>query len=188
MKRFIHKRHCLTTGPEAFKKEKAVLRSFTAFLLSLTLLVATPLSAAQPSHDWQHAIGQLRPGDHLRLSLKTGPIDGLFTSSTAQDITVDSTTTPKEAVLKIQRYGAMAAHPAKRRARNAAIGAAIGFGAGFAIGKIGTRCTGPGDWFCGSSFSSEAGFVVGGVGMFIGAAVGAFLPQRHAKETVYSFK
>jgi endonuclease YncB( thermonuclease family) len=157
-------------------------------LVLFILISATPVAALQPSHDWQESIVQLRPGDHLHLSLKTGPVDGQFLSATPQDITVGSVTTPKEAVLKVQRYRLKADHPTRRRVRNAAIGVAIGFGAGYAIGATSTRCTTPNEWFCGGKFSNDLGLIFGGGGLVIGAAVGALLPERHPKETVYSLK
>jgi hypothetical protein len=164
------------------------VRSFTAFLLSFALVAATPLPAASISHDWQESSSQLHPGDHIRLSLKTGPVDGQFLGSTPQDITVDSITTPKEAVLKIQRYRLDSAHPGRRRMTNAAIGAAIGFGAGFAIGKAGGRCTSTSQFLCGGEFSNDFGLIFGGGGLVVGGVVGALLPQRHSKQTIYSFK
>ena len=164
------------------------MRPFTALLLLFTLITATPLAAAPPSSDWQESISQLHPGDHIRLSLKTGPVDGPFVSSTPQDITVGSVTTPKDAVLKIQRYSVAHGHATRHRVRNAAIGAAIGFGVGYGIGAAATHCSHSGQLLCGGTFSNDFGLIFGGGGLLVGAAVGALLPQGHGKETLYSLK
>lgn len=165
------------------------MRLFLTFRLAFFLLTATTLlPAVPPSHNWQEGLSQLHPGDHLRVSTNGSPIDGPFVSSTSQDITVGSTTTPKEAVLKIQRYRPAPGHPARRRAINAAIGATVGLAAGFAIGKVAGRCKNANEWFCGGDFSNDAGFAIGGAGFITGGIVGALLPQHHARETIYSFK
>jgi hypothetical protein len=144
-----------------------------------TLAVICMLAAAaqaQDRHDWQ-SIGQLRSGDPIRLSLKTGPVDGPFQSWTPQDVTAGTMTARKDDVLKIERFGA------GHRAKHAAIGAAIGFGAGFGVGAGVSGC---GGGQLGPCISRGAGGALGGgVGAILGAAIGALLPG-HRRELIYS--
>jgi hypothetical protein len=105
-------------------------------LLTVALMCALGTAAAgRDRHDWQ-SLEQLQIGDRIRLSLKTGPVDGGFHNWTPQQVTAGTVTAKREDVLKIERYrpggGGRAVH--------AAIGALIGFGGGFAIGAGVTGC------------------------------------------------
>jgi hypothetical protein len=144
-------------------------------------LLATPLlppAQGQDRHDWL-SLGQLQPGDRIRLSLKTGQAAGAFQNWTAQDVTVGTVTARKEDVLKIERYR----HGAWGRGKTAAVGALIGFGGGFVIGAAAGGCHqgqfGP----CLSRGGLGAG--LGFVGAVFGAGIGALLP-RHTKTLIYS--
>jgi len=134
----------------------------------LSALVAT--AHGQDRHDWQ-SVSQLHAGDRVRLSSKTGRMNGLFQNWTPQELTVGTVTTRREDVLKIERY-----RHGGLRSKHIVIGALIGFGGGFAIGADGRPCfcTGP-----------QAGVIVGGAGAVVGGLVGAILPAR-SKELIYS--
>jgi hypothetical protein len=133
-------------------------------------------ATAQDRHDWQ-SLAQLQAGERVRLSLKSGPVDGLFKSWTPQDVTAGTVTARKEDVVKIERY-----RPGGR-GKSAAFGALIGFGGGFAIGAAGFHCGG--GQFGPCVTRGEGGAIVGGIGAIIGASIGALLP-RHHKEVIYS--
>jgi len=150
------------------------LRSFLELVLICALAAA---AEGQDRSDWQ-SLSQLRAGDSLRLSLKTGAVKGAFQSWTPQEVTVGTVTTKKDDVLKIERYG-----KGGGRGKRAAIGGLIGFGAGFAIGVAAdSPCTG---LLCIRPSRGVAGAVVGGVGAIVGAGVGALLPGHH-KELIYA--
>jgi hypothetical protein len=144
------------------------LRLFLKLML-LGALVAP--AQGQDWHDWQ-SLSRLHGGDRIRLSLKTGPVDGVFQNWTPEGVTVGSVTAKREDVRKIERY-----RHGGSQAKHAAFGALIGFAGGFAGGAshpfFVTR--------------AQAGATVGGVGAAIGAIVGALLPT-HSKELIYSTK
>lgn len=160
------------------------MRSLIALL---TLCAFSSQTAfAQNHHDWQQSIVRLHPGDHLHLSLKTGPIDAIFVSSSAEGLVADSGAMKREDVLKIERISSKG-HGS--RATHALIGAAIGGGAGAGIGAAlgGAGSCKQGDIVC---FGSERGLgaaIVGGAGLVVGAVVGALIPASHSKrQTIYS--
>ena len=146
-------------------------------LLATTLLVP---SVAQDRHDWQ-SLGQLQPGDRIRLSLKAGPFNGAFQTWTPQQVIAGTVTVRREDVLKLERYR----QGGWGRGKSATVGALIGFGGGFAIGAGAGGCHqgqfGP----CFSRGSLGAG--LGFVGAVVGGGIGALLP-RHNKELIYSAK
>ena len=153
------------------------LRSF----LMVALMSALGMTAdGQDRRDWQ-SLAQLQTGDRIRLSLKTGPVEGAFQNWTPQQVTAGTVTATKEDVLKIERYrqGGMG------RGKHAAIGALIGFGGGFAIGAAVGGCNK--NQFGPCFTRGQLGAVGGGVGLVIGAGIGALLP-RHTKELIYSAK
>jgi len=71
----------------------------------------------------------LQTGDRIRLSLKTGPVEGTFQSWTPQQVTAGTVTARREDVLKIERYR----QGGWGRGKTAAVGAAIGLGVGFVV-------------------------------------------------------
>ena len=157
----------------------------------LTVLLLLVLSVdAQDRHDWR-AVGQLHPGDRVRLSLKTGPVDGEFQAWTVDNLTVGTITAKKEDVLRIERYRAGEKH-GMGRGKKAAIGALIGFGGGFAVGAlIQGNCNSKSPAVFGNGClvpRAELGAGFAGAGAVVGAAIGAFLPSRHGggKEMIYS--
>jgi len=153
------------------------MRSF----LTLAFLCAFGAAAnAQDRHDWQ-SLAQLQTGDRIRLSLKTGPVEGAFRSWTPQQVTAGTLIARKEDVRKIERYR----QGGWGRGRHAALGAAVGFGGGFAFGAAVGGCH-PGEFFC---FGSRGtwGAALGGAGALIGAGIGALLPA-HRKDLIYSAK
>jgi len=151
------------------------------YFLILALLCAIPASVeAQDPHDWQ-SLAQLQAGDNIRLSLKTGPVTGLFQSWTPQQVTAGTTTAQKEDVLKIERYR----HGVWGRGKTAAVGALIGFGAGFGIGAGLTGCDHNQLGICVSR--GFGGAIFGGAGAVVGAGIGALLPH-HNKDLIYSVK
>ncbi|MGD0295892.1 MAG: hypothetical protein ABSE86_02180 [Bryobacteraceae bacterium] len=151
------------------------------YFLILALLCAIPASVeAQDRHDWQ-SLAQLQAGDNIRLSLKTGPVTGLFQSWTPQQVTAGTTTAQKEDVLKIERYR----HGVWGRGKTAAVGALIGFGAGFGIGAGLTGCDHNQLGICVSR--GFGGAIFGGAGAVVGAGIGALLPH-HNKDLIYSVK
>jgi hypothetical protein len=147
--------------------------------LKVVLLSALAAAAhAQDRHDWQ-SLARLQPGDRIRLSLKTGPVEGAFQDWTPQQVTAGTVTAKREDVLKIERY-----RHGGSRVKHAAIGALIGFGAGFAIGAGATGNCHAGE-FGPCITRGEGGAIAGGAGAVIGAAIGALLPSR-TKELIYS--
>lgn len=148
-----------------------------SFLTLVLICVLGPAADGQDRRDWQ-SLAQLKAGDRIRLSLKTGPMEGAFQSWTPQQVTAGTATARREDVLKIERY-----RQGGGRGKSAGIGALIGFGGGFAIGAAAGGCH-QGQF--GPCFSRGAvGAVVGGVGAVVGAGIGALLP-RHSKELIYS--
>jgi len=157
-----------------------LLKMKRSFLILAFLYAVGTAIEAQDRHDWQ-SLAQLQAGDKIRLSLKSGPVTGVFQTWTPEQVTAGTVTAQKEDVLKIERYG----HGSSGRGKHAAIGALIGFGGGFAIGAGIAGCQknefGP----CLSR--GLGGAVVGGVGAVVGAGIGALLPA-HRKELIYSVK
>jgi hypothetical protein len=146
----------------------------------IALLATQILAPAQDRHDWQ-SLGQLQPGDRLRLSLKTGPATGAFQGWTPQQVTAGTVTARREDVLTLERYR----QGSWGRGKTTAVGALIGFGGGFAIGAGAGGCH-PGQFGpCLSRGGLGAG--LGAVGAVIGAGIGALLP-RHTKDLIYSAK
>jgi hypothetical protein len=153
------------------------VRSFLTFVLTLGL---STVAVAEDRHDWQ-SLGKLHPGDKIRLSLTTGPVEGAFQAWTPQQVTAGTITAKREDVLKIERY-----HTGGwGRGKTAAVGALIGFGGGFAVGAAVGGCHqgqfGP----CISRGALGAG--VGAAGAVVGAGIGALLP-KHSTELIYSAK
>ena len=157
--------------------ENTALRSF--LMVALMCALGTVVEG-QDRRDWQ-SLAQLQTGDRIRLSLKTGPVEGAFQNWTPQQVTAGTVTATKEDVLKIERYrqGGMG------RGKHAAIGALIGFGGGFAIGAAVGGCNKAQIGPC--LTRGQFGAVGGGVGLVIGVGIGALLP-RHTKELIYSAK
>jgi len=133
----------------------------------------------QERRDWQ-SLAQLQAGDRIRLTLKTGPVEGVFQSWTPQQVTAGTVSARREDVLKVERYG----KSGRGRARNAALGAAIGFGGGFAIGAGVGGCH-QGEFLCFGR--GPTGAVFGGVGALIGGGIGLLIPP-HNKDLIYSPK
>jgi hypothetical protein len=135
---------------------------------------------AQDRHDWQ-SLAQLKPGDNIRLSLKTGPVTGAFQSWTPEQVTAGTLVARKEDVVKIERY-----HPGTwGRGKTAAVGALIGFGAGFGIGAGLTGCDH--NQFGPCISRGGGGAIAGAAGAIIGAGIGALIPH-HSKDLIYSVK
>jgi hypothetical protein len=151
------------------------------FLLALLVVSAVGSAAqGQDRHDWQSLSG-LQAGDRIRVSLKTGPVDGVFQSWTPEQVTVGTTTARREDVVKIERFR----QGGWGRGKTAALGAVIGFGGGFAIGAAAGGCH---QGQVGPCFSRGAlGAGLGAVGAVVGGAIGALLP-RHNKTLIYSAK
>jgi hypothetical protein len=137
---------------------------------------------AQDRRDWQ-SLPQLKAGDRIRLTLKTGPVDGPFQSWTLQQVTAGTVTAKRQDVLKMERYR----QGGRGRGEHAAVGALIGFGGGFAIGAAVDPSCHQGEFLCPHISRGLADAAVGGAGAAIGAAIGALLP-RHTKELIYSAK
>jgi hypothetical protein len=146
-------------------------------LLAVICLLGTA-AAAQDRHDWQ-SLAQLQTGDRIRVSLRTGPVEGPLGGWTPQQVTAGTVTANKEDVLKIERYHR------RSRGKAAAIGALIGFGGGFAIGAGAFSCNHTQIGVCVTH--GEGGALVGGVGAVIGAGIGALLPA-HRRELIYSLR
>jgi hypothetical protein len=156
----------------------------TAFRPFLTLVLIGALGTAAEGQDrrnWQ-SLAQLQAGDRIRLSLKTGPVEGAFQNWTPQQVTDGAVTAGREDVLKIERYrqGGWGG-----RGKSAVAGALIGFGGGFAIGAAVGGCNK--NQFGPCFTRGQFGAVVGGVGLVIGAGIGALVP-RYTKELIYSAK
>ena len=149
-----------------------------SFLLVALMCVLGNAAGGQDRHDWQ-SLAQLQAGDRIRLSLKTGPVDGAFQSWTPQEVTAGTVTAKKEDVLKIKQYR----RSGGGRGKHAAIGALIGFGGGFAIGAAAGGCNKNSFGPCFSR--GQVGALVGGVGLVTGAGIGALLPP-HKKDLIYS--
>ena len=146
-----------------------------------TLAVICLLGTAAPAqdrHDWQ-SLAQLQTEEKIRLSLKTGSVEGSFKGWTLQEVTAGTVTARKEDVLKVERYHR------RSRGKNAAIGALIGFGGGFAIGAGAFNCNHNQIGVCVTR--GQGGAIVGGVGAVIGAGIGAPLPA-HRRELIYSLR
>jgi hypothetical protein len=149
------------------------VRSFHKLWLLCALATA---AVGQDRHDWQ-SLARLQSGDRVRVSLKTGPVDGEFQSWTPQELTVGTVTAKREDVIKIERY-----RHGGSRAKHAAFGAMFGFAGGFAIGASVNLCSGG----LGPCIKRpEGGAVAGGAGAVIGALIGVLLPT-HPKEVIYS--
>jgi len=65
---------------------------FSRVLLSCVLSVAV---FGQDRHDWQ-SLSRLQTGDRVRVSLKTGPVEGQFQSWTPQEATFGTVTAKRE--------------------------------------------------------------------------------------------
>jgi hypothetical protein len=150
-----------------------------SFLILAAVCSLTALHA-QDRHDWQ-SLAQLRPGDNIRLSLKTGPVTGVFQAWTPEQVTAGTVTARKEDVVKIERY-----RPGTwGRGKTAAVGALIGFGVGFGVGAGLIGCNRDQLGICVSR--GAGGAIVGAAGGVIGAAIGALIPH-HTKDLIYSVK
>lgn len=149
------------------------------FMTVVFLCVLGTAANGQDRRDWQ-SLAQLQAGDRVRLSLKTGPVDGVFQSWTPQQVTAGTVTARREDVRKIERYR----NGGWGRGKSAALGAAVGLGAGLAIGAAAGGCR-QGQLCLAGRGTVAAAF--GGVGLLAGAAVGAAFP-RHHKDTIYSAK
>ena len=157
---------------------------------SLILMLVCALTTAaegQDRHDWQ-SLARLQAGDRLRLSLKTGPVEGTFQSWTPQQVTAGTVTAKREDVLKIERYRPGAWGRGKTAAVGAVIGLGVGFGGGFAIGAATGGCRSNG-FLCFSRGTTGAivGGIGGAIGLVTGAVIGALHP-RQPKELIYSVK
>jgi hypothetical protein len=107
-------------------------------LIAFTLLYALTTVQGQDRHDWK-SLARVHTGDRVRVSLKTGPLEGEFQNWTPQELTVGTVMAKQEDVIKIERY-----RHGGSRAKNAAFGAIIGFAGGFAIGAGVEGCHSPG--------------------------------------------
>jgi hypothetical protein len=159
----------------------------SSFIFVLTILVLTCVlgtfetAGAQDRRDWQ-SVAQLHAGDRIRLTLKTGSMDGLFQTWTPEQVMLGTVTARREDVLRIERFrngGGMG------RGGHAIVGALIGFGGGFTIGAAAGGCRK--DQFGPCISRPAAGAVVGGAGAVVGAAIGALLPH-HSRDVIYSIK
>ncbi len=143
----------------------------------LLVCVLGTAAKAQDLHDWQ-SVAQLHAGDKVRLTLKTGPVEGVFQNWTSHQVTVGTVTAIREDVLKIEQRRPSG----KSRAKWAAAGAILGFGAGFGIGAALTGCR-QDQFVCVSR--TKGGAATGVAGAVIGAAIGALVPH-HPKKLIYS--
>lgn len=138
--------------------------------LNVMLLGALVASAqGQGRHDWQ-SLSRLHSGDRIRLSLKTGPVDGVFQNWTSEGVTVGTVVANRADVRKIERY-----RRGMSRAKRAAIAAAIGFAGGFAGGASVPQY---------GATRPQGGAIFGGVVAVIGAAVFLLIPD--SKELIYA--
>ena len=80
----------------------------TALRSSLMVALMCALGTAVEGQDRRdsQSLAQLQAGDRIRLSLKTGPVEGAFQNWTPQQVTAGTVTATKEDVLKIERYRA----------------------------------------------------------------------------------
>ena len=156
--------------------------------LTLVLICALGTAAqGQDRHDWQ-SLAQLRAGDRIRLSLRTGPVTAAFQSWTPQQVTAGTVTARREDVLKIERYRPGGWGRGKTAAVGAVIGLGVGFGGGFAVGAATGGCR-SGEFLCFSRSTTGAiiGGIGGAIGLVTGATIGALFPRR-PKELIYSAK
>src|ERR1017187_779838 len=123
----------------ALERGDTAMRSFITMVFLCALVTAAD---GQDRRDWQ-SLAQLQAGDRIRLSLKTGPVEGVFQSWTPQQVMAGTVVGRREDVLKVERYR----KGGRGRVRNAAIGAAVGFGGGFAIGAAVGGCH-QGEFLC----------------------------------------
>jgi len=158
--------------------ENTALRSF--LMVALMCALGTVVEG-QDRRDWQ-SLAQLQTGDRIRLSLKTGPVEGAFQNWTPQQVTAGTVTATKEDVLKIERYrqGGMG------RGKHAAIGALIGFGGGFAIAEAVDPACHSSQLLCFHVSRGVMGAAGGGVGAAISAGIGALIPRHN--DVIYSVK
>jgi hypothetical protein len=154
-------------------------KTLRSLLIVALMCVLGTAAEGQDRRDWQ-SLAQLQAGDKIRLSLKTGPVDGAFQNWTPQQMTAGTVTAKREDVLRIERY-----HQGGARGKHAAIGALIGFGGGFAIAEAVDPACHSGQFLCFHVSRGVMGAAGGGVGAAIGAGIGALLP-RHNKELIYS--
>ncbi len=65
-------------------------------LVSLMMVCALGTAVAgEDRHDWQ-AVGQLQPGDRIRMALTTGPVTGVFHAWTPETLTAGTVTAKKK--------------------------------------------------------------------------------------------
>ncbi|MCX6622858.1 MAG: hypothetical protein NTY38_17690 [Acidobacteria bacterium] len=132
--------------------------------------------------DWDNLSG-LREGQEIRVYQgKAGGVSARFRSVSPERLVVENgdgsaAEVPRAEVRRVDTRGG-----AGRRVRHAAIGAAIGFGGGFVLGAAVGGCKSNQFGPCWSR--GVVGGVVGGLGMVVGAGVGAVLPAGHG-ETIY---
>src|SRR5262245_13785527 len=139
--------------------------------LVFTCVLGTAVQA-QDRQDWQSVAG-LHAGDRIRLSLKTGRMDGVFQSWTPDKVTIGTVTASKDDVVRMEKY-----RPgAWRRRKKVAVGAAVGFGGGFVLGVGAGGCNRSSFNFCFFS-REEVGVLLGATGAIIGAGIGALLPSH----------
>jgi hypothetical protein len=165
------------------------LRLIMRFLTLVLICALGTAAQGQDRHDWQ-SLAQLRAGDRIRLSLRTGPVTAAFQSWTPQQVTAGTVTARREDVLKIERYRPGGWGRGKTAAVGAVIGLGVGFGGGFAIGAaVGGHCNqgGFGPCFSRGTTGAIIGGLGAGIGIVSGAVIGALLP-RHSKELIYSAK
>ena len=140
------------------------------------LFLSLVVSPAEDRHDWK-SVSALQPGDQVRVSLKNGKsVTGPFQTWTPEGASIGAGTVARDEVKKLERLRRRGGH-----LKHAAIGAAIGFGGGFVVGAAVGGCH-PYEFRCLGRGMIGAG--VGGVGMVIGAAIGAALPA-HRKDVIY---
>ena len=147
------------------------------FALAISTLFGTLMQAQNP--DWK-VLSQLKTGERVKVSRKqSASITGSFQAWTPEQLTIDSATTSRSDVVKVERY-----KKGWGRGRKALLGAGIGAGAGFGIGAaLGEDCSKAGFGPCfGRGISGAA---VSGVGAIIGAIIGAVLPH-HGTEVIYA--
>jgi hypothetical protein len=161
------------------------MRPFLTFL-TLWTFVSGP-AFAQDRHNWQEDMRRLHPGDRIRISSQTEPVDASFIAASETDLTTDSGTTKKEDVLKIER---LIVKKGGSRSRHALIGTLIGTGGGAAIGAGVGHCDTSKGFFTNSGCFYPPGLViavVAGAGAVTGAVIGATISAGGFKrETIYS--
>ncbi len=142
------------------------------------LFALTFAATAQDPSKWD-SLAKLKPGDDVRVSLKTGsPVAGEFRNWTSEQVQVGPITTPKQDVLRLERY-----HAGRwSRGKRAAIGAVIGFTGGFVTGAAIGGCQR--NQFGPCISRGALGGAMGGAGAAVGAVVGAVLPS-HRRELIY---